>query len=160
MSVVRGRPPGSAGGMKGASSAHSEVIVDKYATKQFDIDDYRVVNRDAPALATGFLTHVLTEYTTAAEMPSPYSNDARFAMSHEMGLITESTAVAEMNRTVPMRRLESTPSGNIFQPPMTSRAQYYPIQYDMIMKSGANGRATQVDRVVTTVINAQKGAKP
>jgi RHS repeat-associated protein len=131
------------------SKDHVEIIVDSFASRQVDIDDYRAANRDAPDVATGFLTHILTEYTTAAKYPVPYSNEFRFVVSHQIALQEEFKAISDMTRTL-TRQGSDTFIGHVAAPPMTIHTDYYSIQYDMIMKSGANGRASQIDKVITT----------
>jgi len=43
---------------------------------------------------------------------------------------------------------------------MTVQEKYYSLQYDVVLKSGANGRATQVDRVITAKQDSNKVSKP
>jgi hypothetical protein len=83
-------------------------------------------------------------------MPSPYSNEYRFGISHEVALITEWAAMMEANPGQIMTcRTDSTVSGSPFASTWRLRADYFSIQYDIILKSGASGSATQVDRVIT-----------
>jgi hypothetical protein len=59
-----------------------------------------------------------------------------------------------------MSRSDTVTSGSITAPPMTVQEKYYSVQYDVVLKSGANGRATQVDRVITAKQDSNKGSKP
>jgi hypothetical protein len=124
-----------------------EIIVDQFISRRMDIDDYRVINRDAPALATAVLTHVLVEYTTAAELPSVYNLETLLETSHSMAELTDFLALSDITQTVTVPRSSKVMSGAITAPPMTVRDNYYSIQYDMVFKSGANGNATQLSKV-------------
>jgi hypothetical protein len=135
------------------------ILGDQFLTKRLDIDDYRVFNRDSPTVATGFLTHVLSEYTLAAETPSLNQADL-FKVSHHFGLVEEGFAVGEATGDLPMPRSDTAVSGSINAPPMVLRQKYFSIQYDVTIKSGANGKATQVDRVVGRTLNLLPGLKP
>lgn len=134
------------------SKNNIEIIGDRFVDKKLDVDDYKVYKRDAPEFAAGFLTHVLTEYYQDQVLPSPLNPDpsargGRFDLAHTAALEAESDAVGDFNGYWQEPRREQPISGNIFSPPMTMRVIYSTVQYDVIYKSGAGGRATQADKV-------------
>jgi len=125
------------------------ISIDQFISRQMDVDDYRVINRDAPALATGVLTHILVEYTTAAELPSVFNIETIIKISHQVALSEDFKAVADINGTLLTVPRSTSRSGSPTAPPMIIREDYYSVQYDIILKSGVNGNATQVDKVTT-----------
>ena len=136
------------------------IVQDRFATRQLDIDDYRVLNRDAPELAAGFLTHVLTEYTVAAVTHIPFNFEVLFQISHQVALSEEAKAVSDMTGKLTTPRSDNIIQGSFQGPSMTSRDDYTSIQYDVIFKTGANGRTTQLESVTRVKPNKKGSSKP
>ena len=82
-----------------------------------------------------------------------------FKTSHKIGLVYEGFAVGEATGAMPVPRSDTPVSGSFLAPPMVLRHKYFSIQYDMTLEGGANGRATQLDRVVATPLNPLPGLK-
>lgn len=80
-----------------AVSSDPNVFIDSYATGKVDVDDignFAATNSDLGAAA---LTHVLTEYTTAAQAGG--MTPANFAAGHAAGLSAESAVMGAATRT-------------------------------------------------------------
>jgi RHS repeat-associated protein len=124
------------------------VIGDKFSEKKVDIDDYNVFKRDAPELAAGFLTHVITEYYEDQLLAPPLSLRAIFESAHTAALEAESETVGDFNGywQAP-RESPSISPGLLNSPSMTVRFKYSTVEYDVVYKTGVDGRATQANQV-------------
>lgn len=130
------------------SKDNEEVIIDSFARQKLDVDDIEAIKRDAPDLAAGLLTHVITEYYEAQLLPAPMSLEAIYLTGHSAALEAESDTVGDLNGNWWQQpRSDQTTSGQFVAPPETVRFKYSTVEYDIVFKSGVNGRATQVHKV-------------
>jgi RHS repeat-associated protein len=130
------------------SKDNEAIYIDSFVRQKFDVDDYEVMKRDAPDFAAGALTHLITEYYEAQLLPAPLSLDAIYRTAHKAALETESDTIGDLNGNWWQEpRADTVTSGALEHPPMTLRYKYSTVEYDVFVKSGVNGRATQVDKV-------------
>jgi RHS repeat-associated protein len=129
-----------------------EVLVDRYDGKLYDIDDHRVIKRDAPELAAGLLTHVLVEYNEGANLPPGLSEYEQWKLAHPITLEPEAEAISDFNGwfQAPRSLKDKWIASDFNNPPAIVRNQYSTVHYDIILKSGALGRASQIDVVMKT----------
>ena len=76
------------------------------------------------------------------------SLEAIFETAHSAALEAESETVGDLNGNWWQQpRSDQTTSGDFLAPPETVRFKYSTVEYDIVSKSGVDGRATQVDKV-------------
>jgi RHS repeat-associated protein len=110
------------------------VTIDKFATRQLDVADYKVAKRDAPTLGAAILGHVLAEYSMAEWVQGPpTSNSWLFDTSHQSGLEFDRKVVSDFTGKAEQKRTESIIQEDSNS--MTVRIKYTSVTYDMTIRT-------------------------